>query len=241
MAAEHHHHHQHQQGPPSMARISFSPLVVDASGSVSDTVFAKWKGRPYIRSRVTPANPQTPDQVYQRAVMAIAVALYATLTAAIKAAWRTYATAYSITAANAFTKKNASTAVPNGDANYPRLDTRTLLAPQFSPPDQVIGNLSNFAAVTGAGAAGTIDVSWSAAGWTAASKVYLWAMQDDAVNNIIGEPEVVAKEVTANQGSTTLTGLDPDHTYIVVTTVYAATEAGYTNSLAVRGVTPKAE
>jgi hypothetical protein len=48
-----------------MARIFLSPLIVDIRASQSDTVFSKWKGINYIRSRVIPANPKTAlqDQV----------------------------------------------------------------------------------------------------------------------------------------------------------------------------------
>ena len=240
MAAGHHHHPQHQKKAVSMARISFSPLVVAASGSVADTVFAKWKGRPYIRSRVIPANPNTDKQAYQRQVMAAAVALYASLTDDLKTAWRTYGTAYSISGANAFSRKNAATAVPNGDATYPRLDVRTDLVPQFSPPDQITGNITDFAAVTGAGDAGDIDITWGASGWPALGTVYFWAMPDDAANNVIGQPELADAQESGGSEAVTLPGLDPAHTYIVIAVLKHGSLEVHANTLAVRGVSPKA-
>jgi len=223
-----------------MARISFSPLVVAASGSVADTVFAKWKGRPYIRSRVIPANPNTDKQQYQRDCMAAVVAHYAALTDALKTAWRTYGTAYSISGANAFSKKNVSTSVPNGDGTYPRVDTRTLLVPQFSPPDQISGNITDFAAATGAGDAGDIDITWGASGWAALGTVYFWAMQDDGDNNVIGQPDLAAASESAGAHAVTLTGLDPTHTYIVIAVLKHGSLAAHANTLAARGVSPKA-
>jgi hypothetical protein len=53
-----------------MARIFLSPLIVDIRASQSDTVFSKWKGINYIRSRVIPANPQSVNQTEVREALA---------------------------------------------------------------------------------------------------------------------------------------------------------------------------
>jgi hypothetical protein len=50
----------------AMAQISLSPLVVDIRGKQKDTVFSKWRGQNYIRSRVTPSNPQSGAQTAVR-------------------------------------------------------------------------------------------------------------------------------------------------------------------------------
>lgn len=49
-----------------MARIFLSPLIVDIRNKQKDTVFSKWKGINYIRSRVIPSNPQTGPQTAVR-------------------------------------------------------------------------------------------------------------------------------------------------------------------------------
>jgi hypothetical protein len=89
-----------------MARIGFSPLVVSASGKVKDTVFSRWKGRPYIRARVTPSNPQSEAQTLVRESMARCVELWQSLPDLHKTHWNHYASTYSISGYNAFVKAN---------------------------------------------------------------------------------------------------------------------------------------
>lgn len=57
-------------------------MSLSASGSVADTItFSIWKGRPYVRELVTPANPQTAGQAAVRSILgAIAKAAKAVLT-----------------------------------------------------------------------------------------------------------------------------------------------------------------
>ena len=53
-----------------MAKVSGPLMSLDASGKIADTiVFAKWKGRNYVRQLVTPANPQTAGQKAVRAIL----------------------------------------------------------------------------------------------------------------------------------------------------------------------------
>lgn len=53
-----------------MARIYLSPLIVDIRNKQKDTVFSKWKGINYIRSRVVPSNPKTDPQIAVREALA---------------------------------------------------------------------------------------------------------------------------------------------------------------------------
>jgi hypothetical protein len=59
-----------------MARINLSPLIVDIRNKQADTVFSKWKGINYIRSRVVPSNPKTASQVAVREALARLVSLW---------------------------------------------------------------------------------------------------------------------------------------------------------------------
>ena len=46
-----------------MAKVTGGLLSLSSSGSIADTLtFSKWKGRPYVRQRVVPANPQSTAQ-----------------------------------------------------------------------------------------------------------------------------------------------------------------------------------
>lgn len=50
-----------------MAKVTGPLMSLDASGTVGKTAtFSKWKGRNYVRLRVTPMNPQTDSQAATR-------------------------------------------------------------------------------------------------------------------------------------------------------------------------------
>ena len=90
-----------------MARWT-SPLFSDIRNKLGDNVvFSMWKGRPYMRSYVKPANPQSDAQTANRLHMAAIVELYQTYvkgTAANAAAWDAAALSSSISGYNLFTK-----------------------------------------------------------------------------------------------------------------------------------------
>lgn len=53
-----------------MAKVTGPLMSLDASGSVGGvTVFAKWKGRNYVRGLVTPKNPESNDQAKVRTIL----------------------------------------------------------------------------------------------------------------------------------------------------------------------------
>ena len=129
-----------------MARISFSPLVTAASGKVKDTVFSKWKGRAYIRARVTPANPQSVDQMAVRDSMARTVSLWQSTNSATKLAWGSYASPYSISGYNAFVKANRAAEQMSEKLEFTPVNP---LVPQMPP-----------LIVEGGASSGHIKLSW---------------------------------------------------------------------------------
>lgn len=79
----------------------------DASGTIGGTLtFSKWKGRNYIRTTVTPANPQSEGQVAQRAMMKFLSQNWGALSAPIKTSWYELAQAGSFSTFNAFVREN---------------------------------------------------------------------------------------------------------------------------------------
>lgn len=72
----------------------------------NNVVFSIWKGRPYFRSWVKPANPQTPKQQAGRDVMDKLVKRYQSIYGDIdvKAQWNEEGLAYLISGFNAFVK-----------------------------------------------------------------------------------------------------------------------------------------
>lgn len=67
-------------------------ILTTMSGSLGGITAARNKGGQYLRARVVPVNPQTPQQVTLRTIFAaLAVHWGETLTAAQRTAWDTYA------------------------------------------------------------------------------------------------------------------------------------------------------
>lgn len=90
-----------------MAKVTGPLLSMDASGSVAGAmVFAKWKGRPYVRQLVIPSNPKSGAQVGVRAMMKFLSQSWAGLSSMIKATWETQAAAITASTFNAFVKDN---------------------------------------------------------------------------------------------------------------------------------------
>jgi hypothetical protein len=85
-----------------------SPLFSDIRNKLGENVvFSMWKGRPYMREYVIPANPQTDAQTANRLHMAAIVLLYQTNikgTAVNKAAWNVEALPKVISGYNIFTE-----------------------------------------------------------------------------------------------------------------------------------------
>jgi hypothetical protein len=57
-------------------KVRFSPIIAQASGSAGPVVASRWKGIPFIRSRVTPTNPKSDDQKAVRAILTRCVGLW---------------------------------------------------------------------------------------------------------------------------------------------------------------------
>lgn len=92
-----------------MAKTTAPLLSFEAGGQIAKTqVYATWKGRPYVRRYVVPANPQTAAQTATRSVFAFLNALWKFLPAGATSAWALYADGFRITDRNAWLKANIS-------------------------------------------------------------------------------------------------------------------------------------
>ncbi len=90
-----------------MATVTGPLLSLEASGKLGGAiVFGKWKGRPTVRSLVIPANPQSPAQTGQRAMMDFLGPSWAPMTAGDKATWQSRADEGQFSPFNAFTQFN---------------------------------------------------------------------------------------------------------------------------------------
>jgi hypothetical protein len=90
-----------------MSRITAPLLSFGASGAIAKTqVYSKWKGRPYVRRYVIPANPDTTDQQLTRSVFAWLQNVWKFAASQVTEAYAAYAQGQVMTDRNAFGKIN---------------------------------------------------------------------------------------------------------------------------------------
>lgn len=90
-----------------MSKVSAPLLSFDASGAIAKTqVYAQWKGRPYVRRYVKPANPNTTEQQVTRNLFRWLNDIFKFYPGSAVAAWNAYADSLRITDRNAFIKQN---------------------------------------------------------------------------------------------------------------------------------------
>lgn len=65
-----------------MAKIKFGMMMTDASGKLGGQVFSKNRGGSYVRTKVTPTNPQTTAQMTVRGIFASISSLWSSITEA---------------------------------------------------------------------------------------------------------------------------------------------------------------
>lgn len=86
-----------------MAKPTAPLLSFGASGTVAKTaVYSKWKGRPYVRRHVVPANPQSTAQMTTRNTFGNASLIWRLATTELAAAWNLAATGRVLTGRNLF-------------------------------------------------------------------------------------------------------------------------------------------
>ena len=119
-----------------MALVKAPAMSLDASGKLGNAiVFSKWKGRSYVRSLVTPANPKSGGQVGMRAMFKFLSQDWKNRSAAEQATWEDRADQKIVSPFNAY-------------MSYNQFRWRDFLAPSASDPaedvlaDPVMGALS---------------------------------------------------------------------------------------------------
>ena len=99
-----------------MAKLTGALLSFAASGAIAKTlVYSKWKGRPYARQHVTPANPDTSAQQLTRNAFQWLQSVFAFGTATFVDTWQLVASGQVLTDRNAWTKANLPTLRPATD------------------------------------------------------------------------------------------------------------------------------
>lgn len=168
-----------------MARISLSPLIVDIRNKIGDTVFSKWKGVNYARSRVDPANPNTANQQEARDALRQLVLLWQNIAGVIRDSWDNFASGRNLSGYNAFVGVNAVAQ---------RGGTDIIMTKEFNETA-----LTAFEAVTGSGAA-EVDITFAATPIPAGKKLHVIArLIDGGVETGIPEKFEIAAAQTSPQ------------------------------------------
>ena len=90
-----------------MVKVTAPVMSLEASGSLAGAlVFSKWKGRPYVRSLVRPANPRSPGQTSNRARMKFLSGSHPAKDSQEMLSWLTIAESLKISPFNAFVRGN---------------------------------------------------------------------------------------------------------------------------------------
>lgn len=90
-----------------MVKVLGPMFSFEASGTIGNiATFSKWKGRPYVRQRVIPANPKSVLQVSTRAMMQFLSQRWVSMGATPKGTWDALAAAGQYSPFNAYIGRN---------------------------------------------------------------------------------------------------------------------------------------
>ena len=187
-----------------MAKPTGPLLSLGASGTIADTLtFSKWKGRPHIRQRVIPANPQTTEQTKTRNTFAWASDLWKNLPTLGIAPWDRFAQGQVLSGRNAFIGKQTAA-----------LRAVTIIDAIIGSPGAKGGIAPESLIVTPAALQLTYDVTVPTppTGWTLQAAVGMLLPQQDPQTDLFTTVQVL-EDVVAPY-SLVFTGLDAATTYI---------------------------
>ncbi len=156
-----------------MAKVKFGAIAVDARNKVGGIVYSKNQYGAYVRTKVTPVNPQSGYQTSVRNNFKdLSVAWGATLTAAQRASWIAFAASHKVT--DIF----GAQLTLSGLSTYQRINRviyQLGLASIASPPADLSVTALLTAVVTAAAGAATMSIAFTATPLGAAEYLYCWA------------------------------------------------------------------
>jgi len=116
-----------------MARLTAPLLSLAASGTIGDAItFSSWKGIPYARTRVIPANPNSVGQQEARGVFSTLNEMWKRMPQLARDPWQTWVSGQPLTARNKHIGENAG--VMNGESDMDKL-VMSVAGGQAVPPE----------------------------------------------------------------------------------------------------------
>ena len=188
-----------------MSKITGPLLSLGARGQIGKSmVFASWKGQPYVRQLVIPANPQSAEQTLTRTAFTEASDIWKRFGPIAKGPWNAYALGQTLTGRNAFVGRYVLT----------NRDQPSLAVFEGSPGAK--GGLAPVSlALTPAsqGMDATLVAPAAPVGWTVSAGQFL-ILQDGAAGSL---PETITQESedASSPYTASFTGLDALTTYAV--------------------------
>lgn len=187
-----------------MARTSGPLLSFDARASIGKTVvYSSWKGIPYARRHVVPANPDTADQQAVRGVFKWLMSVWSYMPASVQEAWNAYAEGQPLTGRNAIAKFNVAP-----------LQGQTDLTNFIMSPSARSGPIAATATFTPGNDLVTVDATPGPlpAGWTVVELIAAAIRQQDPSSGVLYT--VTAGTDTTSTYQVVLSGLASAQTYV---------------------------
>lgn len=191
-----------------MAKTTAPALSFEAKGQIAKTmVYSRWRGVPYVRRHVVPANPNTLAQQSVRKTFALLREMYKLAGPLLRATWDSFAQGRPFTGMNKFVGENVR--VLNGEANM-----QLFIG---SPGSK--GGLAPLAMAVTSPVAGEINVVFTLPalpdGWTANGAVAVAFKDQDPAGFFTGGL-VEGQDAAAPFDTVNLTGLETGESYVVI-------------------------
>ncbi len=141
-----------------MAKVKFSALISEMRNKLNGSVFARNRGGAYLRTKVTPVNPQSIAQVAARSLLTQFSQNWRSLTQAQREAWSSVVNQW------ATTDVFGDVQNPSGQNLYIRLNINISIAggtPINTPPTPVGAEALTDISLDAAEGAGTFDVAFA--------------------------------------------------------------------------------
>jgi len=184
-------------------RLVTSIVAGTLSGSSGNVTAATWKGRQYVRQRVTPANPNTNDQQAQRKAWTRVVECFQGIAVIVKTFLDKVGSDQALSGYNVMMSASVK-------------DERDTFGHDIIPANRYLDPVAGLAVATGL-AAGGLTVTWTAWGAGATEVPYILYRKETAVADIYETPWTVYNvgAVEMDAGTIEMTGLTAAKKYVV--------------------------